>query len=252
MLDTCCICSKALSVDSGVAAEKETGEDVQQLCCGRITCYHCINDNARFATYCPYCQISRVPGPLPQGLKLPPSYSQTRPPQDLAPPPYSVAETSHGTDVAKHSPSGVFNEKHVPEDTLHFLNHEHDTISSLSLRYGVPASALRQKNNIGSDHLLQGRKTILIPGEYYHNGKSLSPRPIDGEDEERRKSRIRRFMTTCKVHDYSEAVLYLEQADYDLQLAIEAYVADEQWERRHSRGQDHRSRGLFHSMRRST
>lgn len=128
-----------------------------------------------------------------------------------------------------------YDEKTEKVDTLHFLDHEHDTITSLSLRYGVPASALRSKNSIASDHLLQGRKTILIPGEYYTKGESLSPRPVDGEEEELRKSKIRRFMTTCKVHDYNVAVIYLERADYDLQLAVEAHFADDQWERETSR-----------------
>jgi hypothetical protein len=119
------------------------------------------------------------------------------------------------------------------EDTLHFLNHEHDTITSLSLRYGVPAAALRRTNNIASDHLLLGRRTILIPGEYYKGGVSLSPRPVEGEEEELRKNKIRRFMTSCKVADYDVAVLYLEQSHYDLSIAVGAYLGDEAWERAH-------------------
>ncbi len=31
---------------------------------------------------------------------------------------------------------------------------------------------------------------------------SLSPRPVEGEDEERRKGIVRRFMVTCKVAEY--------------------------------------------------
>jgi len=62
---------------------------------------------------------------------------------------------------------------------------------------------------------------------------SLSPRPVEGEDEELRKSKIRRFMTSCKVADYDVATLYLEQAEYDLAAAVDAYVGDEAWEREH-------------------
>lgn len=124
-------------------------------------------------------------------------------------------------------------EKHTAEDTLHFLNHEHDSITSLSLRYGVPAAALRQTNQITSDHLLLGRRTILIPGQYYKSGVSLSPRAIEGEDEELRKTKVRRFMTFCKVSDYDEAVLYLEQADYDISAAIKVYFEDDAWESAH-------------------
>lgn len=119
------------------------------------------------------------------------------------------------------------------EDTLHFIDHNHDSIASLSLRYGVPQDALRRTNNITSDHLLLARKALLIPGEFYKGGVSLSPRPVEGEEEELRKNKIRRFMTSCKVADYDIAQLYLEQASYDLGMAIETFVADDAWEKAH-------------------
>lgn len=81
-----------------------------------------------------------------------------------------------------------------------------------------------------------GRKTILIPGDHYRGGVSLSPRPVNGEEEERRKRKIRTFMTTCKVHDYDVALLYLEQSKFDLDAAMEAHFADEAWERANPQG----------------
>ncbi|CCF35809.1 hypothetical protein CH063_07515 [Colletotrichum higginsianum] len=137
-------------------------------------------------------------------------------------------QKSGGSSASSSSAAGT-----PPEDTLHFLDHEHDTVASLSLRYGVPAAVLRRANNITSDHLLHGRRTVLVPGEYYTAGVSLSPRPVEGEEEELRKSRIRRFMTGCKVSDYDVAVLYLEQVGYDVAAALEAYSDDEAWERDH-------------------
>lgn len=119
----------------------------------------------------------------------------------------------------------------VAEDTLHFVNHETDSVASLSLRYNVPATALRRANNITSDHLLLARRTVIIPGEFYKAGVSLSPRPIGGEEEEQRKGRIRRFMTLCKVADYDVALLYLEQSGYDVEAAAEEYFDDEAWEK---------------------
>lgn len=80
---------------------------------------------------------------------------------------------------------------------------------------------------------------MIIPGEYYKGGVSLSPRPIEGEDEERRKAIVRRWMVACKVSDfapkyrYDVALLYLKQVDYDLEAAIEAYKDDERWEKEH-------------------
>lgn len=88
------------------------------------------------------------------------------------------------------------------EDITHFLDHDIDTITSLALRYNVPIPALRQANNITSDHLLLARRTITIPGEFYKGGVSLSPRPIEGEEEESRKATIRRWMVACKVSEY--------------------------------------------------
>jgi hypothetical protein len=213
--------------------------------------------NSRFAGYCPFCQISTVPSSLPQGLKKPPAYvaqpasRATAVQSSTAPPPYAATSSNH---VSAEDEKAALAEAEKPtEDTLHFLNHEHDSIASLSLSYGVPASALRRANNINSDHLLLGRKTVIIPGEFYKGGVSLSPQPIDGEEEELRKAKVRRFMTSCKIHDYDVAVLYLEQHSYDLDIATEAYISDEEWEKSHPGGpsqprggsSSRKGRGLF-------
>ncbi|KAI8153287.1 hypothetical protein K4K49_001012 [Colletotrichum sp. SAR 10_70] len=253
----CCTCAKLLTSVPRYhpATEKPLPDDRVLECCARIICGSCIHvtppfvvitdqqmltqvqDNPRFASYCPYCQTSSNPATsvLPPNLKDPPAYtsvarSNLHVSGPSAPPPPYTATTNVPVDDEKAGSSATAT---PPEDTLHFLNHEHDTVASLSLRYGVPAAVLRRANNITSDHLLQGRRTVLIPGEYYAAGISLSPRPIEGEEEELRKSKIRRFMTGCKVSDYDVAVLYLEQAAYDLEEAMEAFAADEAWERDH-------------------
>ncbi len=82
---------------------------------------------------------------------------------------------------------------------LHFLDPSQDTIASLSLRYGVPQNVLRRKNGLFADHLLAARRTFLIPGEFYKGGVSLSPEPIEDEEEEIRKTKVRRWMVACKV-----------------------------------------------------
>ncbi|KAL2879728.1 hypothetical protein SGCOL_005059, partial [Colletotrichum sp. CLE4] len=184
---------------------------------------------------------STTPSVLPPNLKDPPSYTSFPPTHHLSsgapaapPPPYTPdtgADAEH--EINEKSSGSSFSTATPPEDTLHFLNHDTDTITSLSLRYGVPAAVLRRANNITSDHLLHGRRTVLVPGAYYAAGVSLSPRPVEGEEEELRKSRIRRFMTGCKVSDYDVAVLYLEQVGYDLAAAMEAYADDEAWEKSH-------------------
>lgn len=85
------------------------------------------------------------------------------------------------------------------EDVLHFLDPTRDTISSLSLRYDVPPEELRRSNALFADHLLAARRTVVIPGRFYKGGVSLSPQPINGEEDEIKKVKIRRWMVACKV-----------------------------------------------------
>lgn len=194
-----------------------------------------------------------MPSSLPQGLREPPAYTSLPSSSSHisgAPPPYSAASTTQNAQYEKAALAQDASKEDAP-DILHFLDHHYDSVSSLSLRYGVPAHALRRSNNITSDHLLLGRRTVLIPGEYYKGGVSLSPRPVEGEDEELRKGKIRRFMTSCKVSDYDVAVLYLEQSGYDIENAVTAYLDDEKWEQEHSapgkgrRPTNTRTGGLF-------
>ncbi|TLD34309.1 hypothetical protein PspLS_00558 [Pyricularia sp. CBS 133598] len=181
----------------------------------------------------------------PAGLKDPPSYgfvtaATSRPPVE-APPPYSTTAESPPPPPEKGEKTTTAEPATTNDSSpiLHFLDHEHDSVSSLSLRYNVPVAALRRANRLGSDHLLLGRRVVLIPvtAGGSHGGAttatSLSPHPVEGEDEERRKGRIRRWMVACKEADYDVAVLYLEQNDYDVDAAVEAYFADEAWERAH-------------------
>ncbi|KAI1212977.1 uncharacterized protein F4807DRAFT_307050 [Annulohypoxylon truncatum] len=237
-VESCCTCATLLSkVPRYSISEKPLPQDRELECCRRVICGHCRNTNPRFNTYCPYCQISITDTSLPQGLKDPPSYessiaTSSSKADSAAPPPY-MPPVNQMTPDPLDEKSVPLDSSEPAEDTLHFLDHAHDSIASLSLRYGVPASALRRANNITSDHLILGRRTVIIPGEYYKGGVSLSPRPIEGEEEEARKSKIRRWMVACKVHEYDVAVLYLEQAAYDLEMATEAFFADEAWERAH-------------------
>jgi LysM repeat protein len=191
-------------------------------------------NNRRFETYCPFCQVSTTPSPLPQGLRDPPSYAPPSSSSDALPTYTDELPSYSSIDALREQPS----EKpglHTPpaEDVLHFLDHKQDSVTSLSLRYGVPITALRRANNLTSDHLLLARRTVVIPGEFYRGGVSLSPRPIEGEDEERRKAIVRRMMVACKLSEYDVALLYLEQVDYNLEAAIEAYRDDERWEKEH-------------------
>lgn len=198
MSEACCTCAALLSSIPPTydeKTEKPTQYERRVECCSRAICARCITDNPRFATYCPFCQVSVVPSSLPQGLRDPPAYS---PPAGGSvadePPPYSAHHELQ--PLEKKSKSALAEDT---PDVLHFVDPNNDSISSLSLGYGVPPDALRRTNNLFADHLLAARRTILIPGEYYKGGVSLSPRPLEGEEEEIRKGKVRKFMVGCKV-----------------------------------------------------
>src|SRR5260370_23101267 len=61
-------------------------------------------------------------------------------------------------------------------DVLHFIDPATDSVSSVAIRYGVPAAVPRRPNPLFSDHLRVARPTIVIPGGY-HARAPLSPRP---------------------------------------------------------------------------
>ncbi|KAF9695577.1 hypothetical protein EKO04_006422 [Ascochyta lentis] len=231
MSEACCTCATLLSSIPPTydeKTEKPTQFERRLECCGRAICARCLTDNPRFANYCPFCQISTGPSPLPaQGLRDPPTYSPHADGQaDDELPPYTGQNALQPPSEKKTSTENA-------PDVLHFVDQNNDTIASLSLAYGVPPDALRRANKMFADHLLAARRTILIPGEYYKGGVSLSPRPLEGEEEEIKKTKLRKFMVGCKVAEYDVAVLYLEQAGYNLESAMTAFRADEKWEKDH-------------------
>lgn len=145
------------------------------------------------------------------------------------PPPYTPQTTTTNAPSPPDYPSSSSSsEKQSP--TLHHL-HPSDSIPSLSLSYRIPAPLLRSYNRLPSDHLLPARRTILIPPGY--SSVSLSPHPIESEEETVRKTMIRRWMVATKIADYEVACLYLEQGGWDLDRAVETVLEDERWERDH-------------------
>lgn len=191
----CCICSSLLDTYDE-KTEKPIFAARYLPCCSRAVCQRCLTSNPRFNTLCPYC--------VPEGLRDPPPYDPTLD----APLPCSVEKEENGRDLGALPPYSDHDQIPPPSekadgsesapDVLHFLAPD-DSLRSLSLAYRVPIDALRRTNNIYADHLVQGRRTLLIPGEHYKGGVSLSPRPVEGEEEETKKSKVRRWMVACKV-----------------------------------------------------
>lgn len=202
MDSSCATCAQRYDSALDPASEKPLIPGRHLPCCGRSICARCLNQNKRYETYCPYCQISSEPSLLPQGLRDPPAYSSLDDRIPISsrgdgggqdePPAYSQRDS-----VMQMNEKGDRRDEPM-EDVLHFLT-PNDSMLSLSLAYAVPIDVLRKTNSVYSDHLLQGRRTVLIPGEYYKGGVSLSPRPVDGEEEEIKKQKVRRWMVGCKV-----------------------------------------------------
>lgn len=230
MANVCCTCASIISPHPLIDAKTEKALENKRLdCCGRLVCAGCISKNPRFASYCPFCQ---TPVSLEPASQAPPAYTDSPIPHTPPAPPQPHAATlappAYDHDPPSYDSSHDIKQEKAP-DVIHYLSPD-DSITSLSLAYRVPIPVLRQYNSIWSDHLLTARKMILIPGHYYQ-GPSLAPDPVEDEVETERKAKIRRLMTSCKIHEYDVAVLYLEQEGWDFEGARERWVADERWER---------------------
>ncbi len=242
--EACCTCTRLIPSLShliiyDIGTEKpRTIYDRRLPCCGRIICAACIQNNPRFATYCPFCQISQGSSSLPKdGLREPPSYKDDDAKKAEAvekelgqaekyqrerkgePPGYEEAEAQ-----SKEDGKG--------QDIVHHLHHPRDTIQSLSIQYGVPPAVLRRQNKLTDGNFLLARHTILIPSSHY-NGPSLSDTPQADPEEDERRKKIRRFMVQCKVSEYEVAKMYLEHLDWEMEKAVEGWNEDEEWERLH-------------------
>lgn len=226
----CCTCAALLKdtkIPYDVQSEKPIALDRTVECCGRTICATCQYNNDRFRTYCPFCQISSEPTALPaEGLRLPPTYrdgdSSARATRDPPPAYEAVPRRPIVSAYTIQPPEDT-------DDTVHFLSPD-DTLHSLSLAYDVPHDILRKHNSLYQDSLLIARKFLLIPHQYY-TGPPLST-PPDPEEEER-KNKVRRWMVATKCAEYNMAQLYLKGCGYDLDIAVQAYRADEQWEKDH-------------------
>lgn len=238
----CCTCARSLNIPiyADSKTEKPTYPSAARLlpCCSRLICSICTSSNQRFETYCPYCQVTTGPSPLPQGLRDPPEYSEKsdrdarkederHPPPQLEeePPGYDSAISTSTLNSSPTSNPRIQSSK----DVTHHL-HPSDTLTSLSLAYSTPAHILRSHNRLHADHLLAARRTISIPATHYH-GPSLSDKPVEDPEETARKAKLRRFMVATKCHEYEVAELYLKQADGDLEAACLKWGEDEKWER---------------------
>ncbi|ETI23873.1 hypothetical protein G647_05680 [Cladophialophora carrionii CBS 160.54] len=233
LADSCCTCATLLSdvkIPYDPDSEKPLLYNRRLDCCSRYICASCQSKNPRFQHYCPFCQISSGPSSLPrEGLRLPPSYTKTPPHARNASRAESPPPSYDDSLMPRRVPEQSTEPPADTEDTVHFVGSD-DSLPALSLAYAVPIPILRRHNHLYSDQLLQARKWVLIPRSHY-NGPPLSTPPDPVEEE--RKIKLRRWMVATKCADYNVAQLYLKGSDDNLEIAVEAFKADEEWEKNH-------------------
>lgn len=101
-----------------------------------------------------------------------------------------------------------------------------DTFAGLCLKYSVSPTALRQINQFSGSNLQLAPDILLIPTSTGKNSK-LTPRM----NEPKKDYKIREFMVGCGAGiSRNEAKSYLEMNDNDVQLAIENYKEDTEWD----------------------
>ncbi|KAJ6263574.1 hypothetical protein Dda_2138 [Drechslerella dactyloides] len=221
----CATCSRLLQdirAEDATINEKSEKADgggyYSSSCCARVVCASCaeqmiLSKNALISSPPgPFCPIKR---PLISSSSKATAITSAPPLRDSPspPPPYTASETPTSASSA-----------HI----LHYLS-PNDTLASLSLLYDVPLATLRAYNRLYSDTLLPGRPYLLIPRTHY-TGPSLSPSPIQPPE----SSTVTRFQVATKCVEYDIARVYLAAADWDLDAAVERYIADEAWERANS------------------
>ncbi|BGP23213.1 hypothetical protein JCM10295v2_002107 [Rhodotorula toruloides] len=148
------------------------------------------------------------------------------------------------------------------QPSIHYIRPE-ETLLGLSMKYGVDGALLCRLNKLPTStlsttpHLLHTREFILLPPDAR---ASISTEPVLPPELERKRLVVRRFMVATKCTDWSMAQTYVDQvfraredearfvqenraargdtgADAQLReggelwAAVEAYQADERWER---------------------
>ncbi|KAJ2906711.1 hypothetical protein MKZ38_000447 [Zalerion maritima] len=215
----------------------------------RMVLTDAMQDNERFAFYCPYCpDQENFPG-KGGGPESSSRLQNSQTGQDgvdgevenggTTTPKVDESETllsslpCSSSTVPSSPPSIPPVEDIIDEvkNCIHHHIHPHETLFSISVLYNLSPSEVRKANSLSptgiDDRLLLARKTVVIPGRT----NSLSATPPGGEEAERRRLGIRRWMMATREPNYDIAKTYIEGSGWDVDLATDRWFGDGDWER---------------------
>jgi len=115
-----------------------------------------------------------------------------------------------------------------------FIKHEvrdTDTLPGIALKYNTTTQAIKQLNKLASDHVFT-RRYLYIP----HDGQTPLPEQTPDEVSETtvRRRLLKDFMKASKISSKEEAEYYLDESDWNLEMALEVYQKDIEWEKQNA------------------
>ncbi|CAG8450866.1 13533_t:CDS:2 [Ambispora gerdemannii] len=243
-------------------------------CCNRWVCNKCLQDNPRFFNYCPFCHrasdilssssrdvinnvnieslneesnqerelVALCKGsddlPLYQEIFTDDDGNQTNlPTYDDVLRGLDSTEQQQQQDEKKQK---LTNDEKSEYGVIHYVRKE-DTLPGLAFKYGIGISDIRRANRLFDDNIF-ARTSLIIPNYF---GPSLSEKQ---SKEDELKTLIKRFQLRSKCVDPTEAKYYMEQSNYNIDAATQAYRDDVLWEMQHPR----QEKGIFGSRSRKS
>jgi len=115
-------------------------------------------------------------------------------------------------------------------DDPHFYTHillESDTMAGLAVKYGVTVSDIRDTNNLFSDQIHE-RTALRIPRK---RCPTFTEADVEGIENNLRQRLVARFRRKTSIKSNEEALFYLEHANMNMEVAFQAWLNDNEWEK---------------------
>jgi len=107
-----------------------------------------------------------------------------------------------------------------------------DTLVGLSLKYKCSIGELQKINKLSFNEQLWGKKNVYIPKS--EQNKNVVIREDEESEGMRKRKKVREFLGKINGKNYHvkivEAEIYLEEAGWDVEKAVEEWKEDQKWE----------------------